>query len=107
MLIVALVVTVIAIVMLAIAIITGNTISGFVVIALAALGLLLLARDWLRERRGRADESLDDRPTEQETDREKRVPDPETFEPDVWDEDADENDLDDELFNVEGDDQTE
>ena len=107
MLIVALVVTVIAIVMLAIAIITGNTISGFVVIALAALGLLLLARDWLRQRRGRADEGLDDRPTEQEIDREKRVPDPETFAPDVWDEDADENDLDDELFNVEGDDQTE
>jgi hypothetical protein len=52
-------VAVVGIAMLAVAILTGNTIVAFGVIAIAALGLVLLARDWLGERR-RVDATRED-----------------------------------------------
>ena len=51
MLTVVLGVAVIGIAMLAVAVLTDNTVVAVVVIVIAALGLVLLARDWLGERR--------------------------------------------------------
>jgi hypothetical protein len=51
MLTVVLGVAVIGVAMLAVAVLTGNTIVALVVIAIAAVGLVLLVRDWLGERR--------------------------------------------------------
>lgn len=89
-------------VMMATAIVAGNTIIALVVIGLATLGLLLLARDWLGERQRpdvhsaaardvrpgegyppQADVGVDDRLTEPEVARERPELDPEKFEPDV------------------------
>ena len=80
-------ITIGGIVMLAIALFTGNTIVAFVVIALAAIGLLLLARDWRRQRR-RPDSGKATAANDEQAASEKRVPDPETFQPDPWDEEA-------------------
>ncbi len=68
-----------AIVMLGLAVLTGNAIVALVVVALAALGLFLLARDWRRER-----VSVDAKSGGPDN----RGPDPETFQPDPWDEEA-------------------
>lgn len=87
MLIAVIAITIGGIVMLAIALFTGNTIVAFVVIALAAIGLLLLARDWRRQRRRPSSGKATAANAEQAAP-EKRVPDPETFQPDPWDEEA-------------------
>lgn len=47
-------VAVVGIALLAAAVLTGNTILALIVIAIAAVGLVLLVRDWLSER-GQAD----------------------------------------------------
>ena len=78
-------VTIGGIVMLAIALFTGNTIVACVVIALAAIGLLLLARDWRRQRR-RPDSGKATAANDEQAAPKKRVPDPETFQLDPWDE---------------------
>ena len=83
-------ITIGGIVMLAIALFSGNTIAAFVVIALAAIGLLFLARDWRRQRR-RPDSGEATAANDEQAAREKRVPDPETFQPDPWDEEATED----------------
>jgi flagellar biosynthesis/type III secretory pathway M-ring protein FliF/YscJ len=83
-------ITIGGIVMLAIALFTGNTIVAFVAIALAAIGLLLLARDWRRQRR-RPDPGKATAANDEQAAPEKRVPDPETFQPDPWDEEATED----------------
>lgn len=80
------------VVMLAIAIFTGNTIVASVVIALAALGLLLLARDWRRERR-QSDPGAT-AANDESAAQAKRGPDPETFQPDPWDDEAAEGEAD-------------
>jgi hypothetical protein len=94
MLIVVLVLAVVGLAVLAAAILTGNTILPLIVIALAAVGLLLLARDWLADRRRPEMDSTaepDAEPTGQgEVGREKRALEPDLFEPDVSYEDAEE-----------------
>ena len=80
------------VIMLGIAFFTGNTIVAFLVIALAVIGLLLLARDWRNERRRSNAESAtaaDDAAAQP-----KPGPDPETFEPDPWDDASADDDAD-------------
>jgi flagellar biosynthesis/type III secretory pathway M-ring protein FliF/YscJ len=74
--------TVVAAAVLVIAIITGNTIIALVVVVLAALGLILLARNWLTQRR-RPDAESAKAAHHEPAAPEKPVPDPETFQPDV------------------------
>jgi hypothetical protein len=87
---IVLVVAIVAIGLLAWAIVSGNTIVALVVIVLAALGLLLLARDWRKERRDADAAELQDRRRERQgSDSESEAhwlhPDlePDEFEPDV------------------------
>lgn len=102
MLIVVLVLAVVGLAVLAAAILTGNTILALLVIAVAAVGLLLLARDWLADRRRpemdstaqpeAVDDAVHDGGMQGEVGREKRALEPDLFEPDVSYEDADGND---------------
>lgn len=96
--------------MMATAIVTGNTVIALIVMGLATVGLLLLAREWLKERgpevdsaappdvkpdqdyRPLADTADDGRATEPELTRDKPTLDPENFEPDVPYEDGAEDD---------------
>ncbi len=99
MLIVVLVLAVVGLVVLAVAILTSNTILALVVIGLAVVGLLLLASDWFRDRRRLEVESTDEgdveaeehhEPLEPEATRDKPTLEPDLFEPDVSYEDAEE-----------------
>ena len=92
MLTVVLGVAVLGIAMLAVAIVTGNTFVAVLVIALAALGLVLLARDGLKERK-----YFDATDPDGRSDRDQQPPDehahaslqPDEFEPDVLYEESD------------------
>ena len=93
MLIVVLALAVIGLVLLAVAILTGNTILALVVIAVAAVGLLLLARDWFKERRRLASADADaaehhDESSRPAGTREKGPLAPDMFSPDVSYEEA-------------------
>lgn len=82
MLIVVLMLAVVAFVALVAAVVTGSTAVGLIVIVLAALGLLLLAVDTLRQRRPRDSgpaTTPDTRPGQADDKRLK----PDMFEPDV------------------------
>lgn len=96
MLTVVLAVAVVGIGLLAAAVVTGNTIIALAVIVIAVLGLVLLGRDWLQERRqlgsgpprpyGQANEisggsGVDVAEAEHATDETRLEPD--DFEPDV------------------------
>jgi hypothetical protein len=87
---VVLVVAIVAIGLLVWAILSGNTIVALVVIVLAALGLLLLARDWRKERSDAAGDEAQQRGRERGASSEDPEnhwvhPDlePDEFEPDV------------------------
>jgi hypothetical protein len=70
---------------LLVAILTGSTFVAAIVIALAALGILLLVRDWRAERREYASNPHDDAPGEEQTEAgpaESRV-NPDMFSPDI------------------------
>ncbi|MCW2654670.1 MAG: hypothetical protein QOE41_2865 [Mycobacterium sp.] len=87
MLIGALILAVIAVVALVAAVVTGSTVVGLIVIVLAALGLLLLAVDSLRQRQPRDSgpaTTPDTRPGQADDKRLK----PDMFEPDVLYEDG-------------------
>jgi hypothetical protein len=73
---------------LAVAIVTGSTVIALIVIGLATVGLLLLARDWLKQRApsgtaGAADLQPDERRAQDEVTPEDRALNPDLFEPDV------------------------
>jgi hypothetical protein len=91
---------------LVVAIVTGSTVIALVVIGLATVGLLLLARDWLKQREPSgtpraADLEPDERRPEEEVTREGRVLNPDMFEPDVPSDEALEDATGDEDFDVE------
>ncbi|MBV9090909.1 MAG: hypothetical protein JO044_13580 [Mycobacteriaceae bacterium] len=98
MLILVLALAVVGLAVLATAILTGNTILALVVIAVAALGLLLLTRAWWKDRRRPRDapDEADAAPAgDQESGqrgiaRQKRALEPDQFEPDVSMEEAEE-----------------
>jgi hypothetical protein len=97
---------VIGMVVLAVAILTGSTVIALAAIVLAGVGLLLLARDWLKQRErsdmaGGAYFQPDERPAEEKVAHGDRLVNPDTFEPDVSYEEAIENAGEDEDFNVE------
>lgn len=99
----AIVSAVVGLVLLVVAIIVGKTNIALLAIAIASLGLFLLGRDWLKERRNReADGADDDQPDEHGREDQGSSPDnglrPENFEPDVsYDEAVDHDDDDDDL----------
>jgi len=91
---------------LAVAVITGNTVIALAVIGLATVGLLLLARDWLKQRQprdtaGSEHPEADKRRPEGEVAREDRALNPDMFEPDVSYDEALEDATEDEDFDVE------
>lgn len=89
-------------IVMAMAILAGSTVIALIVIGLATVGLLLLAREWLKERRrpeggpaaaqeiqpgedhgALVDEDVDNRLAKPEVPRRRAVLDPEMFAPDV------------------------
>jgi hypothetical protein len=93
-----LVVAIVGIGLLAAAVLTDNTIVALIVIAIAIIGLVLLARDWLDERRQREPEqrqpvehSDDDNPAVHSADAAPLAPD--QFEPDVPYEESGDNEF--------------
>jgi hypothetical protein len=93
-----LVVAIVGIGLLAAAVLTDNTIVALIVIAIAIIGLVLLARDWLDERRQREPEecrpvehSDDDNPAVHRSDETPLEPD--QFEPDVPYQESGENEF--------------
>jgi membrane protein implicated in regulation of membrane protease activity len=70
---------------LLVAILTGSTVVAVIVIALAALGILLLVRDWRAERRQSASDDGGDSPAEDSAAKgtAKARMDPDTFAPDI------------------------
>jgi hypothetical protein len=97
---------VIGMVVLAVAILTGSTFIALVVIGLAVVGLVLLARDWLkhREASGTADTAhpeAGERRQEEEVAHGDRALNPDMFEPDVLYDEAVEGAAEDEDFDVE------
>jgi hypothetical protein len=92
--------------LLAVAILLGNTFIALVVIGLAAIGLLLLARDWLKQREprdtaGGAHLRPDERPPEGEVEHGDGALNPDMFEPDVSYEEAIEAAAEDEDLDIE------
>jgi ABC-type nickel/cobalt efflux system permease component RcnA len=99
-----------SLVALLVAILTGSTFVAVIVIALAALGILLLVRDWRAERRQSASAGHDDATAEEHhaavSDEARMSPD--MFSPDITidgdgpssDARADSNDLSDPTSNV-------
>jgi hypothetical protein len=93
-----LVVAIVGIGLLAAAVLTDNTIVALIVIAIAIIGLVLLARDWLDERRQREPEQRqpvehagDDNPAVHSSDESPLEPD--QFEPDVPYEESGDNEF--------------
>lgn len=73
---------------MAVAILTGSTVIALVVIGLALVGLLLLARDWLREPKpaeiaDNAHRETDEHLTDEDAAQADRSLNPDMFEPDV------------------------
>jgi hypothetical protein len=93
MLTVVLAVAVVGTALLAAAVLTGNTIIAVAVIAIAVVGLVLLARDWLADRRqlgtgpsepgGQANENLGGDVSEAKRASHETRLEPDEFEPDV------------------------
>lgn len=86
-------------VVMAIAIFTGSTVMAVIAIAIAILGLLLLAKDWRKQHRARAAGEATDPPAGKGPPNEtpNRL-EPEMFEPDVSYEEATESADDTEVF---------
>lgn len=102
----AIISAVIGMVLLAVAVITGSTVIALFAIAIAIVGLLLMARDWRNERRARETEDSTDWPADER--QPQRAPktdeiNAEMFEPDVSYEEAIESADDTEDFDLEGD----
>ena len=93
MLTVVLAVAVVGIALLAASVVFDNTFIALAAIALAVVGLILLARDWLAERRridsGPDNRSESDEVAELEHVRPEEPLEPDEFEPDVPYEDSD------------------
>jgi hypothetical protein len=80
-------VAVLGIAVLAAAVLTGNTILALVVIAIAAVGLVLLLRDWLTDRgQTEAAAPVPESPDGTEEHDAGSTMDADEFEPDVYDE---------------------
>src|SRR5690242_6081169 len=95
MLTIVLAVAVVGMALLAVAVLTDNTIVALLAIVVAVIGLVLLAREWLADRRQPADRQ-DDGSSETEVAHDAHGDDelePDMFEPDVAYEDGEQGDV--------------